>query len=102
MKKCNKCNREFSDDKMFCPECGNQLTALKPKVNIDGGAGLGNWAGAILTVVGLIVMWEISWIYGGALVVVGLIAGTGSTNVANKIISWVCTAIAVLMLIAYL
>lgn len=102
MKKCNSCNKEFSDDKIFCPECGSQLTVVKAKVNTDGGAIFGNWAGAILTILGLILMWEISWMIGGAIVAVGFFGGISSTNTANKIISCVCTGLAILLLIAYL
>lgn len=28
MKKCMHCNKEFEDDKKFCPKCGNPLTSV--------------------------------------------------------------------------
>ena len=104
MKKCSKCGKEYDDSKMFCPVCGGQLTSVAPvtpKPNTSP-SWIENWGGVLLTVIGLIIAWEVHAVFGFALAVLGLIWGWSSPNKINKILSAVVGGITILLFIWYI
>lgn len=101
MKKCINCGKEFTDEHQFCSDCGGKLTETRPTVSTGKESFLSNWAGTILALLGLFIMWEVDWTYGIVLAVVGVIAGSGSKNAANKAIAIICGVVAVLLLFIY-
>lgn len=101
MKKCINCGKEFTDEHQFCSDCGRQLTETRPTVSEGKESFLSNWVGTILALLGLFIMWEVNWIYGIALVVVGVLAGSASKNAANKAIACICGVVAALLLFIY-
>lgn len=104
MKKCINCGKEFTDEHQFCSDCGGKLTETRPTVS-TGKEGqesfLSNWAGTILGLVGLFVMWEANWIYGLAIILVGVFAGAASKNAANKAIACICGGVGALLMFIY-
>lgn len=103
MKKCSTCNKEYDDTKMFCPVCGGQLTSVmntSPKPS-SSPSWFENWGGVLLTLIGLVVAWEVHAILGFVLAVIGIISGWSSPNKINKILSVIVGAITVLLFIIY-
>lgn len=102
MKKCNMCNKEYDDSKMFCPVCGSQLTPVTPAPTptptpSKAAVWFGNWGGALLTLLGFVVAWEFHILLGISLVVLGIIFAWSSSNKVNKILSVVLAVITVVL-----
>ena len=104
MKKCNVCNKEYDDSKMFCPVCGGQLTTVTttPSGSNSLPSWFENWGGILLTLAGLIIAWEVHAVFGFTLAVLGIIFGWSSSNKINKYFSVIVGAITVLLFIWYL
>lgn len=102
MKKCTHCNKEFDDSTMFCPHCGSQLEVSKPTVISTNSNGFANWAGTILTILGLFLMWEVDWVWGAIIGAMGVISGIKSSNSVNKAISCMAGVVGVLLIFIYI
>lgn len=101
MKKCINCGKEFTDEYQFCSDCGGKLTETRPAVSTGKESLLSNWAGTILALLGLFIMWEVDWIYGIIFVGAGVFAGCASKNATNKVIACICGVVAALLLFIY-
>ncbi|MCM1542884.1 MAG: hypothetical protein NC121_16715 [Blautia sp.] len=120
MKRCANCNKNYEDSKAFCPGCGGALIpvantfAENTKAAPTSGGNSGSsgqagtsaespwyfqWAGTILAVVGLIIEWELSAIFGAALTIVGFILAKDSPIQTNKIVATVLLVIGIVLLI---
>ena len=104
MKKCSTCNKEYDDSKMFCPVCGGQLTSVAPtpSKSITSSSWFENWGGVLLTLIGLVITWEISALFGTVIAVVGIICGWSSPNKINKILSGIVGVLTILIFIIYI
>jgi len=121
MKRCTKCNKEYGDDKVFCPECGSSLISTaadgtggatttsgingnqnisgKPAAPVSESPWYVQWRGTILAVVGLIIEWELSALLGAVLIGVGFILGKDSPASGNKIVTTVLLVIGIILLV---
>lgn len=103
MKRCNMCNKEYDDGKMFCPACGGPLTdvttPIKPSVSPSW---FENWGGVLLALIGLFVAWEIHAVIGFVLAIIGIISGWSSPNNLNKVLSVIVGGITILLFIWYI
>lgn len=108
MKKCTKCSKEYDDSKQFCPVCGGQLAPVSGGggsthgSKVKTGSWFEQWGGIVLTIVGLLLEWEINAIFGFAVAVVGAICGFQSSNGVNKVASMVIGVIAALLFVIYI
>lgn len=119
MKKCTNCNKEYDDSKLFCPECGVSLT---PNVSsgISGTASsvsgmdlnavkqsepvptqespwYSRWIGTIISVIGLLIEWNISALIGTAVIIVGFLLVKKSSNSKDKAITIVFLVTGILL-----
>ena len=108
MRICSGCGKILEDDALFCTECGCKtvesnppseppqepssntvLEYIKKKTeewdNSDNV--LFRWLPSLLSIIGLIVAWEFSILFGLALSVCGIVFGSTTKNKANKIVS---------------
>lgn len=124
MKRCANCNKEFDDSKLFCPECGSPLpsaatfgtsgttapsgfngnlnTAGRPVTPAPETPWYSQWKGTILAVIGLIVEWEWSALFGAILIGVGFVLGKDSQNSGNKVVTTSLLVIGIILLIVTL
>ncbi len=85
MKYCEKCKKNYTDDQVFCAECGNRLndaptnvnamnTNNTSSVNTSGTANsmFNVWLPVILAAVGALIGWNLSGLLGFVLGGVGL------------------------------
>lgn len=103
MKKCLNCNKTYDDSKMFCPNCGAKLVSDQPPAPAPAAGGssasfMDQWGGLLLCVLGLIVEWEISVLAGAVITAMGFVAALNSSNSINKIVSFLVSAIAAVLL----
>lgn len=102
MKRCTKCNQEYDDSKVFCAKCGSQLASITPtgqstaKSNTGTMQGL-DWIAIIAAVIGLIVEWNTSALFGMAAVAGGFVAGNQSSNSGIKTIVRILFVIGLIM-----
>ncbi len=119
MKRCTKCNKEFDDNKLFCPECGSSLisaatdgtggttatSGINGNRNASGGPvapvtdspWYAQWKGTILAAVGLLIEWELSALLGVALIGVGFMLAKDSPISGNKTTTTVLLVIGVIL-----
>lgn len=102
MKRCINCGKEFTNEYQFCSDCGGKLAETGPTVSTGKESSLSNWAGAVVALLGLFVLWEVNWIYGLVIVGVGVFSGAASKNAANKAIAFICGAVAVWLVLIYI
>lgn len=114
MKVCNKCNQRYDDSQVYCQECGEKLTAMDKAATAGGCLNsirqqvgqwdqhqsfLMRWLPAILSVVGLLVAWELSAVFGMVFALCGTLYGWFSSNQLNKIISIVVGLVVIILAI---
>lgn len=105
MRTCSKCQREYDDSMVFCPECGTKLENFVPvpsepvtvgvtqqfkdaSAKLDGSENaFAQFLASILAIVGLLISWEVSAFIGAVIAGIGLAVGWYSTNQLNKIVS---------------
>lgn len=120
MKQCQKCKRVFEDTAFYCPECGEELKAYvqAPQTTVQANnasaasaqpgqaekkdsdstdTALGGWLATVLGIVGLLICWYVSALFGMAIAVVGGLSGWKSSNIVNKLISTVAAVVSIIL-----
>lgn len=107
-------NREVRNDIPNPPPISNIQNQAQPTPTINPAQKTGNssikdtvtdmeqkpglfnqWFGTIVTVLSLLITWEMSMLFGSVLAVAGIIAGLSSSNNVNKVISVIVGAISI-------
>ena len=101
MKKCPKCNNEYSDSQGFCSLCGSALEIANSSfqvINRSGGKDHSNWFGVAFGIVGFFIAWEFSMLLGIALNFAGLNYAHSSNNTTLKWIAYIINVLSILVI----
>ena len=106
MKKCPNCQNVYEDSKGFCPKCGAALVdagvqqeTVTPTPAKTGNGFFAKWGALLLGIVGLIICWELSALFGCAIAVAGAFLGWQSENIINKVGSIILAVVCAIMTI---
>ncbi|MBR0281564.1 MAG: zinc-ribbon domain-containing protein [Oscillibacter sp.] len=99
MKHCTNCGREYPNDKAFCPVCG---VKLEDEVTSKPEPWYQQWLSVIMGTMSLIVAWEWNWEWGLILAISAIILGYKSPNRTAKVLSYICSAVTIVLIIHYL
>lgn len=115
MKKCEKCNKMFTDDHAFCPDCGSPLTTIpavappptgynnmqvpNSQMPVQSTDWFKSWGWLLFLILGLICQWWFSALLGFAIACVGFGGAISSGNGMKIGASVVLGIIAIIFLI---